>query len=545
MKYDAATTTGLSPLRPVMEPTAGPAGAPPWPGAVWIGQLDLEDLPDAGAVRLVGGAHYSRARILVWSVDRPVSFVEVEVEVEVDVDDGAVRTDDIRAGLGELPPAPETDSVARPVSIVICTMNRPDQLREVLASLGHLDYPEYEVVVVDNDPSSGLTPPVVAEFDGMRVVDAPERGLSKARNIGLGAAAHDVVAFTDDDVVIDRRWLYRLNQGFDAAPNVVLVSGLVPTGELSTPAQAYFDRRVSWSKNLGRTVYSTATPPAGEPLFPFQVGRFGTGANFAVRRRDVIELGGFDEGMGVGSPAGGGEDIEMFVRVLLAGRTLVVEPAAVVWHRHRVDSAGLAKQIRDYGTGLGAWLTMLALRPRTAAMLARRAVRGITHFSAVSAPEDDRGDLGPDLESLPRVERRAVLGGPFALARSRWAGNRARPLAAGHGLEPLVTTALVASVFGFAAALLGPGGVAVGVALAVFVLAGPGAAIVSFTPNLPRYVAAAAVPATGLAVVAAATTLSVSAGGYRPVRDLVLLSAATAGLAIVRAAVVRIRGRRG
>ncbi|WP_137725047.1 glycosyltransferase family 2 protein [Prescottella subtropica] len=538
MKFEAATTSGASTLRPVMEPTGGAEAARAWPDAVWIGQLDLEDLPDTGVVRLAGGVGYSRARILVWSVDRPVAFVEA------DVHDGYVSVDDVRAGLGELPPVTETDSAARPVSIVICTMNRPDHLREVLGSLRYLDYPEYEVIVVDNDPSSGLTPPVVAEFDGMRIVDAPERGLSKARNVGLGAATHDLVAFTDDDVVIDHRWLHRLNEGFDASTDVVLVSGLVPTGELSTPAQAYFDRRVSWSKNLGRATYSMATPPAEDPLFPFQVGRFGTGANFAVRRREIVELGGFDEGLGVGSPAGGGEDIEMFVRVLLAGRSLVVEPAAVVWHRHRVDSTGLAKQIRDYGIGLGAWLTMLAVRPRTASMLARRAVRGITHFSSVSVPGADRDDLGPDLAALPRTERRAVLGGPLALARSRWAGNRARPLTPGTGLEPLVGIALAASSFGFVAALLGPGGVAVGVALAVFVLTGPGAAILSFTPNLPRYMLAATVPTVGLAVVAVSTVLSVSTGNYRPVRDLLLLCVATAGLATVRAVVVRMRGRR-
>lgn len=396
-----------------------------WDDSVWIGQLNTSDI--AGDwLALAGGDRFRTARLLVWEHGRPRGFVVVPVK------DGAVHVPDLDAAVADLPAAQARPQTALPpISVVLCTKDRPALLHAALDSLLALDYPEFEVVVVDNNPSSGLTDQVVREHfaDSVRLVNAPMPGLSVARNAGLHAAKHPIVAFTDDDVVIDARWLQNLASGFAMAPNVACVSGMVPSAELLSPAQSYFDRRVSWARRCDSTLYDMAVPPEGDRLFPLQVAKFGTGANFAIQRAAIRKLGGFDEGMGVGSPAGGGEDIDMFVRILLGGYALVYEPSAVVWHRHRRDFDGLELQIHNYGIGLGAWITKLIVRPRTLLMVLRRVLPGLWHLRNVTEVRtSDITDEQPELASLHRLERRGVVEGPLALLRSRLAGRKARPL---------------------------------------------------------------------------------------------------------------------
>jgi len=246
------------------------------------------------------------------------------------------------------------------------------------------------------------------------------------------------VAFTDDDVLVDARWLRGLAAGFAIAEDVAGVSGLVPSGELRTPVQAYFDDRVFWSRNIQRRVYRLSSPPKDSPLFPFSVGDFGTGANFAVRRSVALTMGGFDTAFGVGTRTGGGEDLDFFTRLLLDGGALVLEPSAVVWHRHRADLVGLERQTRGYGRGLGAWLTKVALQPRTLAMAIRRAPLAFVKLAAKRTataaatgvpgvpapfPPEVFADIREETERLARLELRCVAGGPWHYLRQRSAGE--------------------------------------------------------------------------------------------------------------------------
>ena len=401
------------------------SGAVEWAGAMWIGAVDDVELA-AGRQVLPVITGYRTARLLVRSGRHPRGFVTVGIV------DGRIDVAALVAAIDDLPPAAAGRAGPRPaISVVLCTYDRALQLSTALRSLLDLDYPSFEIVVVDNHPQSGLTAAVVAGFGDarLRLVDEPRAGLARARNTGVLAARHATVAFTDDDVVIDPQWLHGIADGFAAGPDVACVCGIVPSGEIRSPSQAYFDRRVSWARNCTAELFSLARPRPDEPLFPFQVGRYGTGANFAVRRSRLIALGGFDEGLGVGSRCGGGEDIDLFTRVLLSGHELAYEPAALVWHRHRSDLASLTEQVANYGTGLGAWLGKLALRPRTLAMMLRRAAPGVLHLSRVTRLSTPVVGLPPEHDDLWRIERRAVLLGPFALLRARLAGDRARPLA--------------------------------------------------------------------------------------------------------------------
>jgi GT2 family glycosyltransferase len=261
-----------------------------------------------------------------------------------------------------------------------------------------------------------------------------------------------VVAFIDDDVVVDTHWAAAIAAAYERDADVVCVTGLVPSGELRTPTQRYFDERVTWARNTERRVYRTSAPPADLPLFPFSVGAFGTGANMSLRRSAVRALGGFDVALGPGTPARAGEDPDLFTRVLFSGGALAVEPSAIVWHRHRSDRAALRSQALGYGTGLGAWVAKLMLHPRTAAAVLRRAVGALRQLGAlgqgsgggagagggggagggadqVTAAVDAVGGWLVDDEfraataGLKRAELVAALGGPLRYLRGRLAAR--------------------------------------------------------------------------------------------------------------------------
>ncbi len=398
--------------------------APSFAGAIWIGSVDVTELD--GRLELEGAHGYRSARLLVRAGRIPLANVHVPII------DGGLDGSVVRDLVDELPPvvAPAPLGITPPISVVLCTYDRPGLLRSALDSLLRLDYPDYELVVVDNHPGHPATRAVLESYDDPRLRWFPEpaQGLARARNTGAAQARHHLVAFTDDDVTVDPQWLLGIADGFAVGPNVACVCGLVPTAELDSPAQGYFDRRVSWARSMQREVFSLAGPPPGERLFPFQVARFGTGANFAVRKEALERIGGFDEGLGAGSTCGGGEDIDIFVRMLLAGQWLAREPSAIVWHRHRPGFDTLKEQIEQYGVGLGAWLATLLVNPRALAMIVRRALPGIVHLREVSRTGDPSLDMEREFEGLWRTERRAVLKGPWRLLRARLSGAKSRPI---------------------------------------------------------------------------------------------------------------------
>jgi GT2 family glycosyltransferase len=421
-------TTALL-LRPAMPG----AGLPDPVVGTWVGSLD-ERLADGRDVGLLDADGYCLARLLVLSSSTPRGFVEVPVR------EGVMSGPALAAAVQALPPAvPQVAGIDPAISVVLCTRDRPDLLREALTSLLAMEYPSFEVVVVDNAPSTEATADVVRAFADPRVrrVLEPLPGLSRARNAGVRAAAYDVVAFTDDDVMVDASWLHGLAAGFRRAPEVACVCGIVPSGEIRSVSQAYFDRRVTWARSCRPVVYALSDPPAGDRLFPFRVGEYGTGANFAVRKPLAIALGGFDEALGAGSPAGGGEDIDWFVRTLLADFRLVYEPSAIVWHRHRADVDALEEQARGYGKGLGAWLAKVLLQPRVARMFLRRAVWALVQARRITAmePVDFGAAGGAPRRSLAVTEMLAVLSGPGAYARGRRSGRVSAPLTTGSAEE--------------------------------------------------------------------------------------------------------------
>jgi len=245
--------------------------------------------------------------------------------------------------LAEPPPASWT------LSVVICTRDRPEQLELCLRSLdANLPYID-EVIVVDNAPRSGATRMLVEGREKVRYVCEPTAGLSVARNTGVAHASGDIIAFTDDDVVVHADWVRRLRAAF-TGERTMCVTGLVLPSELRTEAQVAFERSIGgFGAGFLRITYD-GTFFDRMKRFGVPVWAIGAGANMAVRRSAIDRVGGFDTRLGAGA-SGCSEDSEFWYRVLAAGYECKYEPAAVVFHCHRREWLELRRQMRAYTRG--------------------------------------------------------------------------------------------------------------------------------------------------------------------------------------------------
>ncbi len=320
------------------------------------------------------------------------------------------------------------ERLAEPVSIsvIVATRERPTSLARCLDSLLRQDYPGLEIVVVDNAASTTATRELVhgRYGDRVRYVAEPVPGLATAHNRGLTVARGEILAFTDDDVVVDAQWASALVEAFRAYPRAGCVTGLIMPAELETRAQAMLERRGSFAKGFDVVEHHRSAPR--HPLFPFTAGRLGSGANMAFTAEVLRELGGFDPALGTGTAARGGDDLLAFFRCAAAGHAVVYQPEALVWHHHRSEDEALARQALGYGVGLGAYLTAaLVHEPRMIPALIRRLPRGLLYARRDSSPDEADPQAWP--AELSRLERRGLLSGPAAYARSRWhARARAR-----------------------------------------------------------------------------------------------------------------------
>jgi glycosyltransferase involved in cell wall biosynthesis len=316
----------------------------------------------------------------------------------------------------------EDGTTDRPlVSVVVCTRDRPESILVTLRSVLAMHYRSFEIVLVDNAPSSDATKDaVLAAYGGdprVRYVREPRPGLSCARNRGLIEASADIVAFTDDDVTVDPWWLAGIVRGFRAAPEVGCVTGMIATAQLENAAQLYFHLREAWGAVCERRIFDLVENRDDSPLYPYSPGIFGAGANFAVSRTVMKEIGGFNEALGAGTLSGGGEDLEIFMRIILSGNRIVYEPAAVVSHYHRTDLDELTRQMRSYGTGNTAALAAMVLRaPRARRELPLRIVHGVLRIFTLN----DRVKDNPTLpQGLMATEIKGLLVGPWLYLKGR------------------------------------------------------------------------------------------------------------------------------
>jgi O-antigen biosynthesis protein len=307
------------------------------------------------------------------------------------------------------------------ISVIVPTRERPERLRTALGSILDCGYPRerYEIVVVDN--ARLLRDEFATESRRVRYLREDAPGSASARNRGLQDIQGELVAFTDDDVRVDRHWLTELARGFTIEPDAACVSGLLVPWELESAPQLWFEEYGGFSQGFDRQVYDLDEHrPPDDPLYPYAAGRFGTANNLAFRRSTLLALGGFDPALGNGTPALGGVDFEMLLRTILRGHRILYQPTAIVHHLHRVDYQSLRNQIYAYGVGMSAvMLKTLGAEPRLIPDFAfRRLPRGL--WFALSPQSSKNNNKHQDYPNeLTWLELRGMLAGPLLYARSR------------------------------------------------------------------------------------------------------------------------------
>jgi GT2 family glycosyltransferase len=422
---------------------------------VLVGELELtEPIGGVGLPPRDDGQPWRGVRLLVRMQHMPVGYaclspddlgaaaVAREIWRQLAPAINARRARHGLAGIGTLPAEGiATDEklaeepTARPfVSVVLNTRDRPASAVATLHGILASRYQPFEIVLVDNAPSSDATKDAAAAEFGddprVRYLREPRRGTSWAKNRGVAAAAGDIIAFTDDDVRVDPWWLDGIVRGFGRTDDVACVTGLIATGALDTAVQLYFDRRVGAGYLREGRVFDLTENRDDSPLYPYSAGVLGGGANFALTRGAFDELGGFNEVLGAGSPCRGGEDLDVFMRTVLAGHRLVYEPSAIVWHVVRAEPAELPAQMRAWGSGTTAALTALVLRNRRARLdLLRKVPAAAIRLPALgerTATPSDGADDGPAMPSgMAAQELRGMMLGPWRYLRARWKLRRA------------------------------------------------------------------------------------------------------------------------
>jgi glycosyltransferase involved in cell wall biosynthesis len=243
------------------------------------------------------------------------------------------------------------------ITVAICTHERPDSLRRVLASLAEQHDSMFQIIVVDNAPKTRAAAEIVGEsrLPACDYLIEPQKGLSRARNTALAHVTSDHVAWIDDDEIADENWISRLKEGFRHPSRPAAVCGLMLPAELETMAQILFEQYGGFNKGRGLypEVLTRNAPSVVSPLYPLPA--IGSGGNMAFRTESLRAAGGFDSNLGAGTRSHGGEETKVFCTLLRLDETVLHWPAAITWHFHRRQMDQLRKQFYGYSAGLSAF----------------------------------------------------------------------------------------------------------------------------------------------------------------------------------------------
>lgn len=244
-----------------------------------------------------------------------------------------------------------------PVSVVVPTRDRPQQLARCLASVRLALRAGDELIAVD---SASLDPEAVrtcADEYADRVVRVDRPGVDRARNAGWRTASYDIVLFTDDDVVVDEGWADALARAVMTHPDAGFVTGRIekPAG----PSATWRDVAVK-------------RDPEPQVFTRRSVVNLGHGASMAAPRKALESVRGFDEALGAGGHFRAAPEVDLFDRLLAAGWAGRYEPAALAYHEQWRDIDQIMALDYRYGVGNGARLAKLARADFLRALLAWR-----------------------------------------------------------------------------------------------------------------------------------------------------------------------------
>lgn len=224
-------------------------------------------------------------------------------------------------------------------SIIVCTYNRAESLRDTLLALRAQNTSSgrsWEVLVVDNnskDDTRQVIEDCQREWPLLRYAFESKQGLSHARNLGIASSRGDVLLFTDDDVLPEPDWMEVTLAGLDKHQADACGGYIAPIWEVPPPAwlteRFYGFLAVRTERSDDYEITATTQTPFG--------------ANMAFRRAVIQKLGGFDTTRGrIGTVLAGGEDSELFERIIAAGhKTIFLGQSRV---HHKVEAFRLTKQ---------------------------------------------------------------------------------------------------------------------------------------------------------------------------------------------------------
>jgi len=396
--------------------------------------IDLEEpLPTIDGAAIPGGQPYGAAQLLVRQGGRPLGTLTAALP------SGALPAAELRTMIeqrwghavsrSEPVAAPEhgpflLPSPAPRVSVVVPTFRRPDDIARCVESILATDYPALEILVVDNAPHDPATATLIAcryAGDGrVRYLQEWLPGGSRARNRGVRASTGEIVAFADDDIVVDRQWLAALVAAFAANPDVSCVTGLVLPTALDMPVQLWFEQYGGFNRGYAQRMYDLRDHRGDTVLYPYTGGVFGGLGNAAFRRSVLKVPDAMDRTLGPGTPAFGAEDQDIFLTLLGDGGTLLYEPAALVRHRHRESYAELRWQVFTYGAGYVAGLVNSAVQDRTVAVELCRHIPAVIRFLVTARGHGESPEVVDYAcrRQLRRLERVGQAYGPIAYLRA-------------------------------------------------------------------------------------------------------------------------------
>lgn len=289
------------------------------------------------------------------------------------------------------------------LSVIVCTWNRASQLAPCLRKFTELQSPQkdWELLVVDNN-SSDNTQEVVRKFAAhapfqVKYVFESRQGLSHARNRGIAEACHSIVAFTDDDCLVDRLWANTILHEFSDDESLAVLGGRVERGGpdgLPIGTRTFSDRIQVLSF---------------EQLFSRMIG-----CNMAFSKRVFDTVGSFDPLLGKGTSLGSAEDLDLLYRALKKGLKIVYSPDVVVIHAHGRSTLDAIQQVTDeYTKGRGGFYWKHIIRGDL--RIAKRAGQEIFDLSRASVTSRRVHGARP---SAPRVLRNLAKGVLYRLVGS-------------------------------------------------------------------------------------------------------------------------------
>ena len=325
--------------------------------------VDIEITRQLEPIRETAGA--GGIALLVRRATRPIGFIMRETkqgaglsvpEME-ELIGGELKVKIVSAAIADELTLAEWASGAPPsLTNIVCTRAPPAMLARCLDSIRPLRHRRnFELLVIDNAPPDNATAEVVRSCPDVRRVVKPRPGLDFALNRGWREATGELVAFLDDDGVVDSGHLDGLDEACGENPDAGAFTGLVMPLKLESSAQVLFEKRNGFRRGFEKKRYGARLP--GNPLYPTGAGIFGAGCSMVIRRSLLEALGGFDEALDTGAPLPGGGDLDIFYRIVRSNHPLVYEPRMMVFHEHRATEPALRRQCYTWGLGFMAYLS--------------------------------------------------------------------------------------------------------------------------------------------------------------------------------------------